>query len=201
MTLSALTRSWPTLAAWGAGLIHLGLGAGMITKGSDVAVRAVGALLVTVGAAALVWGVAALARDRLTAPRIGMAIAVLGPVTVALALAVDPFRVSVHAAAVSILLFFACGVAAGFTARRRARSGRSDVVVSGAATAAAEKPTAVVPGVASPEARPVPRTSIVGLLVGAAIVAGLVTPALGSTEAGQAAPSHSDHPLFIDHGH
>lgn len=191
MSLSALTRSWPTLAAWGAGLIHLGLGAGMVTKGSDVAVRVVGALLVVVGAAALVWGVAALARDRLTAPRTGMAIAVLGTVAAALALAVDPFRVSVHAAAVGILLFLACGVAAAVTARRRARSAPAPSATATSASGSARTETP----------RAVPRTSIVGILVGAAVVAGLVTPALGSTEAGQAAPSHSDHPLFDDHGH
>ena len=51
MSPSALVRSWPALAAWGAGLVELGLGAGAIVKGADAVDRGIGILLATVGAA------------------------------------------------------------------------------------------------------------------------------------------------------
>ncbi|MET0813192.1 MAG: hypothetical protein ABWY03_09065, partial [Microbacterium sp.] len=43
-----------------------------------------------------------------------------------------------------------------------------------------------------------PRLSV--LLIAAVLVAGLVTPALGATEAGLLAPDHSDHGI-VDPGH
>ena len=186
MNTSALTRSWPTLAAWGAGLLQLGVGAGMIMQGTGVADRGVGVLAAVVGAAALGWGVAALTRGRLVAPRTGMAIAVIGTVASGLALAVDPVRISVHAVGVAVLLHLAYGVASAFVVRR-ARSGSDDVARS------------TTPDAAD---RVSPRTSVLGMIAGCIIVAGLVTPALGATEAGRAAPDHSDHPLFsTEHGH
>ncbi|MGZ0068832.1 hypothetical protein [Microbacterium sp. Yaish 1] len=182
MNAAALTRSWPTLAAWGAGLLQLGVGAGMITQGTGAADRGVGVLAVAVGAAALGWGVAALTRGHLVAPRVAMAIAVVGTIASGLALAADPMRISVHAVGVTVLLHVAYGVAAAAVVRR-ARS----------ITADAARPA---------DARATPRTSVVGLVAGCVIVAGLVTPALGATEAGRNAPSHSDHPLFsTEHSH
>ncbi len=181
MNTAALTRSWPTLAAWGAGLLQLGVGAGMITQGTGAADRGVGVVAVAVGAAALGWGVAALTRGRLVAPRVAMAIAVAGTIASGLALAADPMRISVHAVGVTVLLHVAYGVA-GAAVVRRART---------------------APAGSSPaEARSTPRTSVIGLVAGCVIVAGLVTPALGATEAGRNAPSHSDHPLFsTEHSH
>ncbi|APF34057.1 hypothetical protein CBF90_09240 [Microbacterium sp. AISO3] len=181
MNTAALTRSWPTLAAWGAGLLQLGVGAGMITQGTGAADRGVGVVAVAVGAAALGWGVAALTRGRLVAPRVAMAIAVAGTIASGLALAADPMRISVHAVGVTVLLHVAYGVAAAAVVRR-------------ARTAPA--------GSSPAEARSTPRTSVIGLVAGCVIVAGLVTPALGATEAGRNAPSHSDHPLFsTEHSH
>ena len=178
MDVAALTRSWPTLAAWGAGLLQLGVGAGMITQGTGAAERGTGAVVVAIGAAALAWGVAALMRGRLVAPRTGMAIAVAGTVSAGAALLVDPARISVHAVGVAALLHLAYGVASAAVVRRTRTAHRD----------AADTRTA--------SARPVPRTSVAGLIAGCVIVAGLVTPALGATEAGRAAPDHSDHPLF-----
>lgn len=181
MNAAALTRSWPTLAAWGAGLLQLGVGAGMITQGTGVADRGAGVLAVVTGAAALGWGVAALARGRLVAPRVAMAIAVVGTVVAGVALVADPQRVSVHAVGVTALLHVAYGVAAAAVVRR-ARSAPGDARAT--------------------QDRTAQRTSVWGLVAGCVIVAGLVTPALGATEAGRAAPSHSDHPLFsTEHGH
>ncbi|WP_375385118.1 hypothetical protein [uncultured Microbacterium sp.] len=42
------------------------------------------------------------------------------------------------------------------------------------------------------------RTGVLGLLVAAVLVAGVVTPALGATEAGRLAPSHTGHDLIFD---
>ena len=43
---------------------------------------------------------------------------------------------------------------------------------------------------------------MVGFLLGAVAVAGVVTPALASTEAGRLAPDHGSHTLLVDpHGH
>ncbi len=187
MTISALTRSWPMLAAWGAGLIQLGIGAGMVTRGSDAAVRVAGAALVALGAMALAWGVVSLARGRVVAPALGVALALAGVIAAVIALSVDPARVSVHASGVAAALWLACGCASAGIARRRARV--SDTADS--------DPDGVRPA----HARTVPRTSAVGILVGSVLVAGLVTPALGATEAGGLAPSHSDHPMFVEHEH
>lgn len=181
MDVAALTRSWPTLAAWGAGLLQLGVGAGMITQGTGAAERGTGAVVVAIGAAALAWGVAALMRGRLVAPRTGMAIAVAGTVSAGAALLVDPARISVHAVGVAALLHLAYGVASAAVVRR---------------TRTAHRDAADTRDTRAASARPVPRTSVAGLIAGCVIVAGLVTPALGATEAGRAAPDHSDHPLF-----
>lgn len=193
MTISALTRSWPTLAAWGAGLIQLGIGAGMVTRGTDAAARGTGVVLVALGAAALVWGVVSLARGRVIAPGVGVGLALAGVVAAVVAMSVDPVRISLHATGVSVVLWLVCGVAAAAIARRSSR--RSSAAAPDGAAAADPD------GARAANARTVPRTSAVGILVGSIIVAGLVTPALGATEAGGLAPSHSDHPMFVDHGH
>lgn len=175
VTAGALTRSWPPLAAWGAGLLQVALGAGAIT-GGDAAARAAGIPLVIVGLAALAWGAVRLAgRD---AARAGVSVAVAGVIATAVVLAIDPARTSVVAAAVALDAFV--GAAAG----RRVGGGRRGRGVP---------------------ARPSPaRTGVVGVLVGAVVVAGIVTPALGATEAGRLAPDHGTHGVLEPanpHGH
>ncbi len=181
MSPSALVRSWPTLAAWGAGLLQLGLGAGAITKGADPAARGVGVLLVVVGAAALAWGVAALAKGRMTAPRAGAGIALVGIVATTAVMLVDPVRTSAYPAAVSVVLSLVVGIAAAIAVRRAARAAHP-VPVSPARTAA--------------------RTSVWGLIVGAFLLAGIVTPALASTPVGSDAPGAKVNEVFMPgHGH
>ncbi|WP_405374073.1 MULTISPECIES: hypothetical protein [unclassified Microbacterium] len=175
MASPALIRSWPTLAAWGGGLLQIGIGAGAITQGADAAMRGVGVLLVALGAASLAWGVVALLRSRVAAPRLGMAIALGSIVTAAAALILDPIRISAFAVGVAVLLSIVFGVASAATVRRISRA-----TPEGAR--------------ALRQARP---AGIGGLIVGCVIVAGLVTPALGATTVGQSAPSHSDHELIL----
>jgi hypothetical protein len=170
----ALTGSWPALAAWGAGLVQLAIGAGMVT-GADAAPRGMGAVLVLIGAAALGWGVPSLARSRVVAPRCAMVLALGGVGTAAGALVADPARVSVVAAGAALTFWVSLGVFAA----RGVRGGDR----------------------AAEPARP---AGLVGILLGAVVVAGVVTPALGATEAGRLAPDHSGHRLVLPgggHGH
>ncbi len=66
--------SWPAIAAWGGGLVQLALGAGAITtEGASPAIRVAGIVLVVIGAGALGWGAATLARGRIVVPRLSIA--------------------------------------------------------------------------------------------------------------------------------
>ncbi|MCT9821343.1 hypothetical protein N3K63_13740 [Microbacterium sp. W1N] len=171
MSRPGFTASWPTLTAWGTGLVQLALGAGVITGDLGVGPRAAGVLLLTTGALTVVAGVAWLARG-LRGPRLALGVAVAGIAAMALALIADPAGVSVLAVAVGIALSVILAVTAVGLHRRR--------------------------GGAQPEVR---RPGVSGLLVAAVLVAGGVTPALASTEAGRLAPDHSEHTLVIDHHH
>jgi hypothetical protein len=42
---------------------------------------------------------------------------------------------------------------------------------------------------------------LAGLFISAVLVAAIVTPALGATEAGRLAPDHSGHGIVLDGGH
>lgn len=196
MTASALIRSWPALAAWGAGLLGLGLGAGAVTQAVDPASRGVGVLLVLVGAATLAWGVAALATGRIVLPRLTTAGSLIAIAAAVSALALDPQSVSALAVGSIVLLTLVVGIAAATTVRRASRTD-SDSVVDAAGEASTTEPVIARAASAGREQR---RTSMVGLIAGAVIVAGLVTPSLGSTVVGSDAPSHSDHE-FVLPGH
>ena len=161
--------SWAAVAAWGAGLTELALGAGALGQGG--AARGAGAVLVALGAAGLVWGAATLARGRIVVPRSGVAGSLAGIVAGALALAADPGRTSVLAFAVGAALLVAVALACA-TRLRSSGESRAD-----AAT---------------------PRLGV--LFVAAVLVAALVTPALGATEAGRLAPDHGTHGV-VDPGH
>jgi hypothetical protein len=168
----ALTGSWPALAAWGAGLVQLALGAGMVT-GADAAPRGLGAVLVLVGAAALVWGAVSLGRVRVVAARSTILLAVVGVGTATGALMIDPVRVSVLAVGVALLFWLVLGVLAAAVIRRRS----------------------------APPVDTTRSASMVGILLGAVVVAGAVTPALSATEAGRLAPDHGEHRLVLPGGH
>lgn len=114
----ASAAAWPAVAAWGAGLVHLALGAGAVTARGGA--QFAGLPLIALGAAFLVWGAVVLARGRLVAPRTTVAGVLAGLAAGALALAADPVRTSVAAvAAASVLL-----IAVGFGCGRALRAGR-----------------------------------------------------------------------------
>lgn len=173
--------SWPTFAAWGAGLIQIALGAGAITGSTGtVAARAVGYLLLTAGVAALGWGLVALVRGRIVAPRTSVGTALAGLALGVCALAVDAERMSVFAVAVASTLLIAVALACAYDLRRqRAKNETPDAGAS----------------------RVTQNTNVVGIIVGAVLIAGLVTPALAATEAGRLAPDHGDHGMIMEPGH
>ena len=156
--------SWPAVAAWGGGLVQLALGAGAITAAEGgLAIRVVGILLALIGAAAIGWGAATLARGRLIVPRLSIAGSLAGILTATVAMSLDPTRVSVFAVAAGTILL----VAVAFGCARTLRGDRSRARGTDAG-----------------------RGRLVGLVVAAVLVAGVVTPALAATEAGQHAVPH-----------
>ncbi|CAL4860977.1 hypothetical protein [Microbacterium sp. MM2322] len=174
MSPSALVRSWPALAAWGAGLVQLGLGAGAIVKGADAVDRGIGILLATVGAATLAWGVVTLAKGRIAMPRSGVAVSLVGIVLLFGLMLVGPAQVSVYPVAVSAILSLAVGVVSAVALRRAGRGRPSRTAARSAA-----------------------RTSIGGLIAGAFLLAGVVTPALAATPIGSDAPGASVNEVFM----
>ncbi|WP_139230938.1 hypothetical protein [Microbacterium sp. cf046] len=167
----AAAPSWPALAAWGAGLVQLALGAGAITGDGGPAIRMAGILLLVVGAAAIGWGAVALARGRIVVPRAGVAGSLAVILISVAAMALDPTRVSVFAVAASLVLSIATALGCALALRAAARASRTK-------DAGARR--------------------VVGLVVGAFLVAALVTPALAATEAGQHAVPHGE---MVEPGH
>jgi len=156
------TRQWPALCAWGAGLVHLAIAAG------SSPVWAV--LLGAIGAAEFAWGVYALRAERMTRPGL-----VLGGSLAAIGISVvaglfGSFAGIPLAAASALLLIIA--FAAGFVLRGEARR--------------SPRRTSYEPS------RQRPGRTILGLLAGAALVAGLTTPALALTDAGEHAVPHGE---------
>lgn len=165
---------WAAIAAWGGGLIQLALGAGAVTgAGGSPAIRVAGFLLAVMGAAAIGWGAATLARGRIVVPRLSVAGSLAGILALAFAMVLDPTRVSVFAVAAASALLVAVALAGALDLRRGRQTG---------------------------PIRPVDaaRPRLLGLFVAAILVAGVVTPALAATEAGQHAVPHGE---MSDPGH
>lgn len=120
LALRGAAPSWAAVAAWGAGLIELALGAGALTQ--DDAARGAGIALVALGAGALVWGAVTLARGRIVVPRAGVAGALAGIGAAVAALISDPARTSVLAVAALTLLLISAAIACATRLRRRSAS-------------------------------------------------------------------------------
>lgn len=176
MTAATFTRSWPSVSAWGAGLIAAALGAGAIVRpGSEAVSIGLGTGMVILGLAALAWGGAVLAAGRLLLPRValGGSLATLA-LTAALVVA-DPAHTSIMgAAAASVLL-----VIVGATAAGRLRRLRRD----------------------DPADRSAQPMSVLGLLVAAAVIAVVVTPALGATQNAFLLRDDGTVPVITHEGH
>lgn len=183
-TRDASAAMWPAITAWGAGLVQIALGAGAV---SGKTVQPAGLLLIALGLLALAWGAMTLARGRVIAPRASVAGALAGLVAGALGLAADPARTSVIAVAAASVLLVAVAIGSGRALR------------AGSPTTSARSGSASDEG--SRQAAPAPQPRLAGIFVAAIIVAAVVTPALGATEAGRLAPDHSVHGGVIEDPH
>lgn len=117
----AFTGSWPSVAAWGAGLILAGLGAGgVVGPDATAATRGAGALLSAMGLLALAWGTASLLRGRILAPRLVVAGSIVGMLLATALLVLSPAHTSVWAvAAATALALVVAGYAAAALRRPR----------------------------------------------------------------------------------
>lgn len=176
MDAPTLTRSWPALAAVGAGLLLLALGAGALAPAlggpRSAAAAALAVALMLLGAAALAWAIATLRSGRPVSPRLGIAGALLAMLGCATALVSDPTRTSIAAIGAAVLLLVITGSFCAFAVGRRAAARHRDG-----------------------------RTGMIGMIVGSAVVAALVTPALAATEVGRLAPDHGSHTVLEQHSH
>ncbi|GAA1757910.1 hypothetical protein [Agromyces humatus] len=171
--LAAATRSWPMLAAVGAGLVLLAVAAG---AGGIVQPAAA-----VFGVAALVWSILALRAGRLVAPAAALVACSVFLVGAGALVATGWVgRADVAAGPLVAASAFIVVVAASCAlALRRAR-------VTATAPARAARPD-------GPPAAGFDRRSLVGLVAGAALVAALATPALAATPAGGQAVPHGEH--------
>ena len=220
--MSLLIRHWLALAALGAALIHLAVGAGS-SPASMVA-------LLVIGAAELAWAVAVLRSDRLPTPAwavVGALVPVAGwalLVSAAVVLAAPGITSGIPALPMlaATLLDLTIAAVVGRHLRSRAESEAeatctavesrlpADIALvgSGAALPAvspaasgggssadlpAASASAAAPDAAPAEPEATGRRYLVGVLVGAFVVAGLVTPALSLTNAGEHAVPHGQH--------
>ena len=180
--LATLARTWPMLCALGAGLVLLALaaGAGGIT----------GVALAGVGIAGLGWGVLSLHAGRAIVPAtaLGVSVALLVGAGVVVGTGLAPNSGVAVGPLVAASVFIVVVAAHGaFLVRRRARTARPTP-----APQLAPRPAAIDG-----------RTSLSGLVVGAVLVAGLATPALAATDAGELAVPHGEHGTSVtdaDHG-
>ena len=174
MNAATFVRSWPSVSAWGAGLILAALGAGAIVgPSSGAASRGLGAGLVVLGVAALVWGGAVLALGRIIAARATL-VGVLAGILLATALMfVLPSHTSVIAIAAAALLLVVVGAAVATHLRRRDDG---------------------APRTPQP-------MSVLGLLLAASIIAVVVTPALGATQDAVLIRDDGTVPVITHEGH
>ena len=214
--MSLLIRHWLALAALGAALIHLAVGAGS-SPASMVA-------LLVIGVAELAWAVAVLRSDRLPAATwavVGALVPVAGwALLVSAAVVLDAPGITSGVPAMPMLaatlLDLAIAAVVGRHLRSRAESEAeatctavesrlpADIALVGSGAAlpsaspsasapAAGPSAAAAAATATAEPEATGRRYLVGVLAGAFLVAGLVTPALSLTNAGEHAVPHGQH--------
>lgn len=169
--LAAALRSWPMLAAFGAGLVLAALAAG--------AGGAMQPVLVVAGVAALGWGGLALRAGRVIAPSATLVVTAVALVGMAAAVstgAAATTDVPAGPLAAASVFIVVVALSAGIELRARTRLAVGE--------RARTEDRAAAP---SDTAR------LIGLVAGAALVAALATPALAATEAGESAVPHGSH--------
>jgi hypothetical protein len=176
MTAATFVRSWPSVFAWGAGLITAALGAGALTRADSGAVASgLGIGLVALGLAALAWGGVVLWAGRLVVPALVLGGSLVTIFGVAALLFVVPAHTSVLAVAAASLLLVIVGASVAVHLRHQRRAAN-----------------------ATRTAQPM---SVVGLLVAAAVIAVVVTPALGATQNAVLLRDDGTVPVISHEGH
>ncbi len=166
--MSIIIRTWLGFAAIGAGMIHLAL-----VIGSPPALAAG---LLVIGLGELGWGVLALARERIAAPRAVLAGAMLPMLLWALLVAAAAlFELQQVAASLGVIPLGLATVLEFFVAVVIAVHLRRNTDLS------------------LPSQTPSAGRYLLGLAAGGLIVAALTTPALAATEAGLYAQPHGEH--------
>lgn len=174
---------WPALFAWGAGLIHIAVAAG--------APLGVLVPLTALGAAELVWGIAALRLGRIPLVRTSLAVGVLATLG-GLVLALFDLMAWIPLVSSSLMLL---AIAAASSVRlRRGTRGIDDTGTDarGGDTRGGDGDASARPSA------PVGR-SLIGVVAGALLVSALTTPALAQTHAGDYAIPHGE--MSGHHGH
>lgn len=163
--MPTITRTWVAFAAIGVGLIHVAL-----VIGSPLAL---GLVLAVLGLTEFAWGVLTFARDSVVLPRVALVVAIVPVLLWGLLLAISTVAEMPGIAAslpfipFAIATVFELFIAATLAVHLRRSS---------------EAP-ARIPGVGR---------YLISLVGGALIVAGLTTPALAATQAGQFAQPHGE---------
>jgi hypothetical protein len=212
--VSLLIRHWLALAALGAALIHLAVGAGS-PPAAMVA-------LLLIGIAEGAWAIAVLRSDRLPVPgwaALGALVPVAGwalLVTAAVVMSAPGITSDLPAIPMlaATLLDLVVAAVVGRHLRSRAESEAqaactaveatfpADVALVGSGAPLSSAPAspvavATAPAAAADVAATEPERTggryLVGVLIGAFVVAGLVTPALSLTRAGEFAVPHGQH--------
>ncbi|WP_419817864.1 hypothetical protein [Glaciibacter flavus] len=172
-TALGVRASWPALAALGAGLVHLAVAAS-----APVVLTVV---LVALGIAEIGWALTVLRAGRVMAVRSTLAVAASSSaVWVAIAFTLGATGIADPADSVPLLPLAAATLFTFYIAVEMARVTRSGKTAT-AATGTGGR-------------------LIVGLVIGAAIVAAVATPALAATDAGKLAHPHGEHG-FVAPGH
>lgn len=170
-----MTRTWPALCALGAGLVHLAISASSPWWWSLA--------LISIGALEVAWSLMYLIRGTPVMPR-GMLAVSLSPVAVLGSLVVLGLMTQ-HASAMTMHT----GITAALTVPVLSFTAATvlDLVVAGSCAVHLRRSRTAAP---APIHQPGPVRAITGILLGAALVALITVPALGSTDVGHEASMH-----------
>jgi len=173
-------RSWPALLAWGAGLIHLAIGAAVARADGDGNAIMLLTPMLVVGAAEIAWGVAVLRAGRIRGGRAAAVGAIIAVLMGAVALVGGAPVIAVGTSS-------ALAIASGAMAARMREAGV-------ARTGKGEEPVRAS------------RSRAAGVAVGALLVAALAMPGLAQTDAATNGDPHdhgvgADLPLVDPHAH
>ena len=186
----AFARTWPPVAALGAGLVHLAVAA------SAPPVLAV--VLVAIGGAGIVWSIAVLRAERIVVPRLALAVAASSSaVWASLAFTLGAIGVGTPTTSIPLLPLLAATVFTLFIAvvcgRMLRRTDAADVADSRGTVSGSTEPRGASESAGA-------WRYLAALASAAVLVGALATPALAATGAGQLAVPHGEHGFGFEQG-